>query len=228
MREPFLFVILAVTKTFDKYCIAGMDYEGNWIRPLPVGGDKFWPSVVYRNNEFIKVGDVWEITAYKKEYDDISPGHTEDIRLTKSPTLQSRLTNQQLISFVQRFQEDETALMKTINAESRSLCLIKVDGFENFLHENNFNGRIQVRITFLYNRNQYNNTTSTPGFPLTDLKWRAYTYKQIQVSSDWDSVYICIGLARKEPKKDLSREYPMVISVITNPEVPLLPTYPKE
>lgn len=204
-----------------------MDQEGNWIRPLPVGKEKFWASVKYPNNELIKVGDVWGITEYKKELDDISPGHTEDIRLFKNPTLHKSLTNRELISFAQKFRDDEAALWKTLNAESRSLCLVKANNFENFLHENSFNGKIQARITFSYRGKQYNNTTSTPGFPITDLKWRAYTYQQISVPNAWNSVYICVGLARPEPKKGLNSEYPMIISVITDPEVPLLPTYPR-
>jgi hypothetical protein len=226
MKKGFSFVILAITKTYDKFCIAGMDEKGKWLRPLPVGKEKFWYSVKYANDGLIQVGDLWEITEYETEYDDCSPGHTEDLRLIEDPTFERHLTNEELIRFVQKFQEDEVALNRTLNAESRSLCLVEADNFNNFLHESSFSGKMQARITFSFGEKQYNNTTSTPGFPITDLKWRAYTIQQIPTTKDWSSLFICVGLARPEPKKGLEREYPMIISVITDPEVPLLRSYP--
>lgn len=227
MKKSFLFVVLAVTKTYDGYCIAGMDKNGRWIRPLPTGRGKFWSSVKYPNQEFIKVGDVWSITRYEKAFDNNSPGHTEDIRLTNSPILKNRLTNSELLEFVRRHQEGKEELSKTLDADARSLCLVKVDHFEHFIHKNTFDGKRQPRISFSYMGERYNNTTNTPGYPITDLKWRTYTLEQIPVDLSFKSQYICIGLARTEPKKGFTKEFPMVISVITDPEVPLLPTYPK-
>lgn len=226
MKDSFNFIILAVTKTYDKFCIAGMNENGKWIRPLPVGKEKFWRSERYTNGEFIKVGDVWEIAEYEDEYDIHSPGHTEDLRLLQSPKFKEHYTNNKLLNFVEAFKEDKTALSNTLNGVSRSLCLVKAENFKKFLFDNPFNGRKQARFTFLFEGNHYNNTTSTPGFPITDLKWRAYTFQQIKTTNDWNNIFICIGLARTEPKKRVDREYPMIISVITDPEVPLLPTYP--
>lgn len=226
MKKPILFVILAVTKTYDKYCIAGMDQTGKWIRPLPVGGEKFWSSLKYTDGTYIKVGDVWNITEYEKVYDDSSPGHTEDIKLIENATFHRCLTNEQLIRFVHENKEDELALKRTLNGESRSLCLIEADDFRNFMDRNTFSGDLKPRITFKFQGIHYNNTTtSNAGYPITDLKWLAYTQRQISTPKKWSSIFICIGLARTEPKKGFNREYPMIISVITDPEVPLLSSY---
>ncbi|MCJ7843289.1 hypothetical protein MUB24_20900 [Lederbergia sp. NSJ-179] len=82
MGKSLKITILAVTKTYGSYCIAGMDDNGKWYRPLPEFGDKFWPQVRYKDETFIQVGDVWEIDEFSSEIDPISPGHSEDIRLT--------------------------------------------------------------------------------------------------------------------------------------------------
>lgn len=227
-QSPLKLVILAVTKTYNSYCIAGMSADGSWYRPLPTHARKFWSDVRYSNGQFIQVGDVWEISSYRKEADSASPGHTEDIRLIDVPIFTQRLTNEQLIRFLENVNENEHALNDTFSAKSRSLCLIKVDDFSNFVYENNYDGQLQrkARITFSYNGKTYRNITSTPGFPITDLKWRAYTLQEVETPTNWNSAYICIGLARTEPKKGLMNEYPMVISVVTDPYMPLLPTYP--
>lgn len=221
-------VILAVTKTYDKYCIAGMDMDGNWIRPLPVGKTNFWSTIFYDNNELIKVGDIWRLDAYEVEYDNTSPGHTEDLRLITNPTFSKRLNNDELIGFVNEHQENNISLHDTLNARSRSLCLVEVEKFRNFMDRSTFDGSLKPRLTFTSNGEKFRNTTtSTQGYPITDLKWLAYTTQGIMSPKTMNSSYICIGLARTEPSKGFTREYPMVISVITDPEVPLLPSYPR-
>ncbi|MEK3935726.1 hypothetical protein MKY41_10415 [Sporosarcina sp. FSL W7-1349] len=229
MNKTFRFLILAVTKTYGGYCIAGMDKKGKWIRPLPVGAGKFWGISLDANNtsRYIKVGDVWEISQYEKEYDPTSPGHTEDIRLKSKPIYIGSLSNDQLVKFVNNHQECKEELELTLNADSRSLCLIKASEFRNFMDRSTYDGRESPRMTFEFQGKTYRNTTtSTTGFPITDLKWRAYTIQRKETQNNFDDTFICIGLARIEKKKNITREYPMVISVITNPEVPLLPTYP--
>jgi len=228
MSKTIKFVILAVTKTFDKFCIAGMDENGKWIRPLPVGKVKFWPNVFYQNNDPIQVGDVWVINNYKQEFDLSSPGHTEDIRLDEDPIFEKHLSNDQLIQFVNKHQEDITDLRRTLNAESRSLCLVQVDNFRNSMEKSSYDGTTSPRIFFSFKGNKYGNSSrSTQGLPITDLKWRSYTIKNIGTPKKMTSAFICVGLARTEPTKGINIEYPMVISVITDPEVPMLPTYPK-
>ncbi|WP_404430945.1 dual OB domain-containing protein [Sutcliffiella horikoshii] len=215
------FTVLAVTKTYDKYCIAGIDEDGNWLRPLPPDtSTKFWSNLFYNDNKKIMVGDVWEIYNHRAELDPNSPGHTEDIRLVDwdSYSLIKKLPNNELLQLVSKFQSGETELSETLQANGRSLCLIDIDSFrqvENLL-----------RIKFTFNGIDYNNTTQTEGFPITDLKWRSYIQQKINTPNTYDSLYLVIGLARKEPRKDIYKEYPMAISLITDPEVPVLDSYP--
>ena len=217
MSNRLTFSILAVTKTFDSYCIAGMDQNGDWYRPLPNGRGKFWSTVCYGDGTFIEVGDVWVINDYIKEPDQISIGHTEDIRLKSPPTYVKKLSDRELIQFVQAKQENSVDLEETINADKRSLCLIKVDSFTSFI--NTYNEKKSSRILFEFEGISYRNTTRTPGFPVTDLKWRAYILQECVPLNDWQEKFICIGLARKEPNKDINQEYPMVISIITEPNL---------
>ncbi|WP_026679181.1 dual OB domain-containing protein [Fictibacillus gelatini] len=224
MGNSLSITILAVTKTFDSYCIAGMDDKGNWYRPLPNFGGKFWPQLRYQDGSWIQVGDVWEINDYISEFDPISPAHTEDIRLITPPIQIKRLSNKELIQFAYQNQENNSKLQNTLDANGRSLCLVSANNFEGFSHT--FNNRIRPRVKFVANGVAYDNMTSTPGFPLTDLKWRAYILQNRDYPKDLNSAFICIGLARKEPSKNIIKEYPMVISIITDPEVPLLPSYP--
>lgn len=225
MNRGFNFLVLAVTKTYAGYCIAGMDNDGNWIRPLPVGRGKFWG--IQLDGRLIKVGDIWEISDYVEEYDETSPGHTEDIRLRREPIFKRATSNDELIEFVTKHQEHSEELAHTLNAKSRSLCLVGVEEFHNFMGKNSYSGKLSARMTFeSEGENHLNITSSNKGFPITDLKWRAYTIQEKVTATKFDEIFVCIGLARTEPAKGIDQEYPMVISVITNPEVLLLPTYP--
>jgi len=100
-----------------------------------------------------------------------------------------------------------------------SLCLIKVDDIRKIDGEN--------RVCFTMHGREYCNNTSKEGYPVTDLKWRSIfrSYRSISFKG-LQNLYLCIGLARKEPNKGIMREYPMVISIITNPFVNYPSQYP--
>lgn len=129
-----------------------------------------------------------------------------------------------MLQFVNGKKENNVELQKTLNAADRSLCLISAESFEGFIHK--YNERSSVRVTFDYEGEHFRNVTGTPGYPLTDLKWRAYILQNKEIPIEYDNVFICIGLARKEPAKNINKEFPMVISIITDPYLPLLPSYP--
>jgi len=212
-------VILAVTKTYDRYCIAGMTEYGEWVRPLPPD-HRFWTTYRYCDSAFIKPGDVWEITDYVKYNDPQSPGHTEDIKILDYNSVNkcNELSNEQLCTFVERHLEDEQSLCDTLDANGRSLCLINADKIRKVVGEN--------RVCFTINGNEYRNNTFKEGYPVTDLKWRSVFQHRSVRFDEFNQLYLCVGLARKEPNKDIYREYPMVISIITNPFVPYPQQYP--
>jgi hypothetical protein len=210
-------IILAVTKTYNQFCIAGMTEEGRWVRPQPNTG-LFWDNLEYSDGSFIKVGDVWEIKdeEFSSKLDPTSPGHTENIRLLGSATRVNILDNDRLLEFIRNHSEDTLSLTNTLNANGRSLCLIKIESF-NMVNNS--------RLTFTLNGNRYCNNTKSEGYPVTCLKWRSIFSQNLQYSSSVGELYICIGLARKEPPK-IMKEYPMVIGIYTSPEAPLPSTYP--
>lgn len=220
LDKPLKIVILAITKTYERYCIAGMTEYGQWVRPLPPD-HRFWESYEYDDGTFIRPGDVWEITDYVKYNDPDSPGHTEDIRVLNynSVCKCGELNNTELCAFIEQHLESEQTLNDTLNANGRSLCLIKVDDIRKIDGEN--------RVCFTMHGREYCNNTSKEGYPVTDLKWRSIfrSYRSISFKG-LQNLYLCIGLARKEPNKGIMREYPMVISIITNPFVNYPSQYP--
>ncbi|GMN99861.1 dual OB domain-containing protein [Parageobacillus thermoglucosidasius] len=219
MKKPLKIVILAVTKTYDRYCIAGMTEYGKWVRPLPPD-HRFWETYTYDDQTFIKPGDVWEITDYIKYDDPQSPGHTEDIKVLNYNSVYkcNELNDEQLCEFVEQRLENEQSLNDTLNANGRSLCLIKVDGIRKVVGEQ--------RVCFTMNGREYRNNTFREGYPVTDLKWRSIFQHHSVSFEKFNKLYLCVGLARKEPNKGIEREYPMIISIITNPFVPYPPQYP--
>lgn len=220
LNRPLKIIILAITQTYERYCVAGMTERGQWIRPLPPD-HRFWASCKYDDGTFIKPGDIWEVTDYVKYNDPTSPGHTEDIRVLSYESLYKcgELNNTELCAFVKQHLESEQTLHDTLNANGRSLCLIKVDDIWKIEGAN--------RICFTMNAKEYRNNTYKEGYPVTDLKWRSVFRSHRSISfKGFQNLYLCIGLARTEPNKNITREYPMVISIITNPFVDYPPQYP--
>lgn len=62
-------VISAVTKAFDKYCIAGLTENGQWVRPIPNSfTTRFWEESDLRfgnKNDFLRSGDIIEFQGYE-------------------------------------------------------------------------------------------------------------------------------------------------------------------
>ncbi|WP_047150827.1 dual OB domain-containing protein [Aneurinibacillus tyrosinisolvens] len=213
--------ILAVTKAFDEYCIAGMTPDGQWVRPIPATGpSRFWKAqqISAKNNGFLRPGDVLEFTGQapnKTQY----PNHTEDIHASNL-TLKKRLTNDQLIDFLSDKHEDEQAFKATVNAKGRSLCLVKADSFEHYTQT--YDDKVRPLMSFTSNSFNITNPHTRMGdYIVKDCRWIPHVING-NATGNLDDIYLCIGLAT--PWKGV--EYPQVIGLHTSPGVRILASYP--
>jgi hypothetical protein len=217
--------ILAVTPAFDKFCIAGMTEDGEWIRPIPShGNSRFWTEheLTHNKHGFLRTGDVLELngsTPVKYEF----PNHTEDFPV-RSLKFYKRLSNEELFDFLNGKEEDQVDLDNTLNANKRSLCLIKVDNFNHYRDDYDPN-KVKPKI-FLHseNLNVGNIQTNNHRYILKDCKWIPYVLENDLPKGTYGEIYIAIGLATPAPYNGV--EYPQIIGIHTNPEISLKSSYP--
>jgi len=222
--------ILAVTKASDKYCIAGMDDNGNWVRPISSSpSTRFWSAneLTFENDfGFIRVGDVIEFEGivpsqyqHQNHNEDIIVSSTQPIRLV------NRLTNDELFDFLHGKDESKQAFDKTVNAQGRSLCLVKVSGFQHQITQYQSESQ-KPKMTFTNNDFNVTNPKTTPGnYIVKDCKWCNIVLNgTINNDKKYADIYLAIGLATAFGVNHI--EYPQVIGLITNPEVPLPNNYP--
>lgn len=221
--------ILAVTKAFDKFCIAGMDEEGKWIRPVSNSpSTRFWKEEELIFNQgigFIKVGDVIEF-AGKRPFQYQFQNHTEDV-IVEPPGFQlvQRMTNEELLNFINGKEEDEQAFEKTVNAQGRSLCLIKVDSFHHSISQ--YPGSPdKPKMEFANQAFNVTNPKTTAGdYIVKDCKWNSIILNNLFINiQPHKHIYLAIGLATPTPFNGV--EYPQVIGLHTNPKVAYSNSYP--
>ncbi len=116
--------------------------------------------------------------------------------------------------FVLRQAVDYQALDEVMSGEGqRSLCLIQPTQLEVLYADPE--DPASTRLGFWLDDRHYNNITRKPGFPCTDLRWRAFRRqygRDIDIYQH-DELFLAIGLTR--PYNRVCS--PMVVSVITFP-----------
>ncbi|KQU56370.1 hypothetical protein ASG66_21600 [Bacillus sp. Leaf406] len=217
--------ILAVTPAYNKFCIAGMTEDGEWVRPIPGHGlNRFWTEEELNFNSygFLRPGDVLNIqgnrpTKYK------FPNHTEDF-LVNEYNFHKRPTNQQLITFLQGKEESQSNLTNTLKGAQRSLCLIKVDKFTHYRNDYNPE-KVKPRVHLYSNILQVGNIkVENESYILKDCKWIPYVLQDNLPLNDFENIYIAIGLATKTSYDQV--EYPQIIGIHTDPGLNIQSTYP--
>lgn len=214
--------VLAVTKAFGRYCIAGMKNDGTWIRPIPQpyviphDEDRFWTKEQLTfDNEFIQVGDKIAIEGYAPKHLRY-PNHSEDFITTRIKKV-GHLTVEELMVFLDRYAEDYIDFKNTVNGNSgRSLCLLEVDSFYHRMTQ--FDGK--TRITMGFNHELYdldNPRTNAGDFIVKDCRWEYLILKNAVPDIQHNKLFLCIGLAT--PFKGV--DFPMVIGLMPDYEVPV-------
>lgn len=211
-----------ITKAgYGKFCIAGMDTNGRWIRPIPrPSGERFWTrEEISVPGAFIESGDVYEIEGVRPKQFQFT-NHTEDFIVTKFDWVRT-LTNDELLRFLDKNVEDHQAFSDTVKARGRSTCLVKVNKiYSSFSH---YDGKPKPKMKFEGDFDLDNPTTKYHDYIVKDCNWarllaNGYRLEQPQ------KAYLCIGLAT--PTGYDGVEYPQVIGLHTSPEIGLTDTYP--
>ncbi|OLS33394.1 hypothetical protein [Bacillus sp. MRMR6] len=214
---------MAVTKAFGKYCIAGMTKEGKWIRPVPTptiypqDSDRFWcANQITFDGEMVQIGDIIKIAGYQPDRFRF-PNHTEDF-ITNTIQKVKHLQINKLISFLTKNAESFQAFQNTISGQARrSLCIIEINSF-NFTNGDNYG---ETRINILFNHQKYdlrNPYTANGDYKLKDIRWEKLISTNNIPTTQINKMFICLGLAT--PFNNI--EYPMVIGIIPDYEVPNL------
>ncbi|HDR7805743.1 hypothetical protein OCA42_24510 [Bacillus cereus] len=219
--------ILAVTEAYDGYCIAGMTDNGVWVRPIPSNqGTRFWTTnqLTSAKHGFLRVGDVLEFDGQQPQKFQ-HPNHTEDFEVSGKMKLCKRLSNKELIDFLQDKEEPQQAFQDTVNARGRSLCLVKVDGFKHTITQWQDKPK-KPKMTFTKDSfNVDNPKTNYIHYIVKDCKWVPLVLNNtIDNNAVYNEIYLVLGLATKNNFDGI--EYPQVIGLHTEPEVPMLDTYP--
>lgn len=219
-----LVTILAVTKAYDRFCIAGLNEDGQWVRPMPAdpsvvdSQSRFWTreQLMTASGKFVKSGDVWDING-RQPTRFLHPNHVEDYVVTRRSFARS-LTNNQLMQFLRAHTEDAIAFNDTVMASGRSLCLVKISSFQTEVFYNK--PKIYLSSDSFSLDNPHVNYSN---YPVKDCKWAGLIIQGYQ-RPDFSKVYACIGLATQWN----GTEYPQLIGLHTMPDVPYPSSYPDE
>lgn len=219
--------LLAVTKAFDKFCIAGMTEDGKWIRPIPNNSKtRFWEQnqISLTNYGVLRPGDIIEISGYNPKNFQY-PNHTEDFVVKGNMNFLGRLSNNEFLNFLKDKVEPISSFEDTVNAKNRSLCLINVEKVN--LHITNYNGTdFKPKATpFKSQYNVENPRTQRGNYIVKDCKWSTLILNQDpNIDIAFSEIYFVIGLAT--PTNYDNVEYPQLIGLHTFPEVHYPLTYP--
>lgn len=216
-------VVLAVTRAFGKFCIAGMTLDGEWIRPIPQPGmylleqDRFWDEDKITFDEtLIQTGDRITIEGYAPSSLRYS-NHSEDF-ITTGMKKTGHFDVQELIQFLDSHKEDYQSFKKTVYGnDGRSLCLIEVEDF--FCHVNRYDdGNTRYTMSFTHSQfNVKNPITNAGTYVVKDRRWEDLMKSNSVPNLQHNRLFLCIGLAT--PYKGV--EYPMAIGLIPDYVVPV-------
>jgi hypothetical protein len=216
-------IVLAVTRAFGRYCIAGKTLDGRWIRPIPpqpifhLEENRFWleDQIVF-NGKLLKIGDKIYLEGYRPN-NLFYLNHSEDFISTNMEKI-GHLDPVELIDFLDIYSDDYTTFTNTVNAGcGRSLCVIEVDDF--IPQVNYYNGRQRITMRFQHSIYDINNPRTNNGaYVVKDCRWEELLSNDRNPGLQHNRLFFCVGLAT--PYNGI--EYPMAIGIITDYEIPAL------
>lgn len=223
--------VLSVVNVGTYFSIAGINLEGEWVRPISGGAMAPHWDETHLNFDlgygFIRIGDIIEFDGIKPDQN--GSIHQPEAILVPSGKmiLKNRLPNKDLLWFLEAATESKEEFEHTVQGKGRSLCVIKVDQIEHILVPDSGNGsepRMNVTNTSYPLINPVSNTSQ---YRVTDCKWsHLIRHHMVTNRSDYTEIYITIGLQQlSTPTK---REEPQIIGVHTEPEISLPNQYPYE
>lgn len=202
-------VVVAMTKVNNKVCFAGINPDDNsWVRPVCDEGA--WSTITYEGTDFlVEVGDVMRL---EEPIPQSQPPHIEDVQVSSFSYVRST-TPEEFRALLQQNIDYEAFDNIIIGKGNQSLCVIQPLEFKTVYVESY--DEAKTRLAFWIDDKCFDNKTQKPGFPCTDLRWRAYRRENDYDPEicDYDDAYLALGLSRHYKWG----YHPMVISVITFP-----------
>jgi len=214
--------ILAATKMTDGICIAGVDSDNRWFRPIPEGAYNFSPTLLSSGGQIIVAP--YNVIEFLKGKRLGRPPHSEDVEVDSSigPSLVGTLNDNQLHTLMKQIDEHDSIpygvqnLENWLVSENRSLTLTHVDevidAFRNNYSEDSLDQR---RVSFRVG-------SSIFSLPCPDLRWRSLTRgnrdkEGLNVLKSAKVLYVALGLSRLWPAT--GRYHAMVVGVHPIPKL---------
>jgi hypothetical protein len=205
--------ILATTKMYNGVCVAGLDSDLDWTRPVKQPGFNLQRSDLRRLGKVVieNYNQVEFLFTRRLE----NKPHSEDVAVdwSRKPKLRGRLAEDEVFELLN--DTDETpnvgsSIKRFLVSGKRSLVNVRPDGpIEGYMERKPY-GRVQRRMKFCVNRADYD-------IPCTDLRWRALTRGGEEavegVLEDAEDLILTIGLTRIH----LRKYWPLVLTVHTHP-----------
>lgn len=216
MTNTLDLIILAVTKLGNEVCVAGVDENGQWIRPTVEVGQwrQFYKSDIFDSNNqpVIASSNVVRISLIRNIPDRPHIEDWEYDRRQKAVLIKTLNDDQRLHLFNKISAKSLNPL--TINHE-KSLCLIEPTSVKSFDFANkSFKGKYQPKIRFIFDNNEYN-------LPAADVYCRAFgrhflSQNKPYLTEDdfkrkFNKIFFTIGLSRWH--EETQTYHPMIIGV---------------
>ena len=222
--------ILAATKMSDGICIAGIDSDNKWFRPIPKGAYNFSPSLLMSEERIVVAP--YNVVEFLKSKRLERPPHSEDVEVdsSTSPKLIGTLNDVQLHGLMKQIDEHDSIPQGVLNlenwlvSEKRSLILTRVDeaidAYRNDYREDTLDQR---RVSFRVGTVIFN-------LPCPDLRWRSLTRgnrdkEALVVLKSAKVLYLALGLSRLLPAT--GRHHAMVVGVHPIPRLVSVVDYAK-
>lgn len=161
-------ICLALSYKNGAYCIAGIDEQGNWIRPVNKGGKELQKSDIEdKNGNLPKLLEIWEVEFLEKEPLYYQPEnwvidnsyHWEKVQSISPENLKYYCSSDRYIFRNAKAQIPSYELKK--HPIEKSLMLIQV---KSFMVYKKYRKKPQIRAVFKYQNQVYD-------LPITDISW---------------------------------------------------------
>ncbi len=154
--------LLAVTRMLSGVCIAGLDEEGRWVRPVKERAGLLIGDITYPTRAVMQTFDVAEFPVLRARP---QPPHVEDFIsdfIRARPRLVGHLAPEERAGFLAAHAETDAS--PVLREHTRSLCLVRAECLDASFTLDAYSGKYESRLSVDGGR----------PLPVTDLRWRAW------------------------------------------------------
>jgi hypothetical protein len=225
-------LILAVARTSDGLCVAGMTTDPHplsglrWVRPIPERGALRREDLTADGGKAIRPFDVVEFNLLRPRP---LPPHIEDWIADferDRPRIVRRLQAERRSRFLRQY--CDRAPRQILEGQQRSLCLIKASCVAGSFRQHPGSASLDARLSFTVEGRAYRGSYTKGGVAVTDLQWLALAESWLPEGGGWvefdegmlearlgiKEIFLVIGLNRSRRR----RFEPIILGVHTVPE----------